>query len=43
MSKSAPNKYDEDFKKFLISLYQNGKSQPQLYKEYSISQSALGK
>ena len=43
MSKNAPNKYDEDFKKSLVSLYQNGKSQTQLCKEYGVSQSALGK
>ena len=43
MSKNSPNKYDEDFKKSLVSLYQNGKSQTQLCKEYGVSQSALGK
>ena len=37
------NKYDEDFKKSLVSLYQNGKSQTQLSKEYGVSLSALGK
>lgn len=36
-------KYDEDFKKSLVSLYQNGKTQPQPCKEYGVSQSALGK
>ena len=36
-------KYDEDFKKSLVSLHQNGKTQSQLCKEYGVSQSALGK
>ena len=36
-------KYDEDFKKSLVSLYQNGKSQTQLCKEYCVSSSALGR
>ena len=34
-------KYDEDFKKSLVSLHQNGKTQTQLCKEYGVSQSAL--
>ncbi len=36
-------KNDEDFKKSLVSLHQNGKTQAQLCKEYGVSQSALGK
>ena len=36
-------KYDEDFKKSIVALYQNGKTQTQLSKEYGISISALGK
>lgn len=36
-------KYEEDFKKSLVSLYQNGKSQTQLTKEYGVSMSALAK
>lgn len=36
-------KYDEDFKKSLVVLYQNGKSQAQLCKEYGVSSSAMGK
>lgn len=36
-------KYDDDFKKSLVSLFQNGKTQTQLCKEYGVSQSALGK
>lgn len=43
MATSNYNKYDEDFKKSLISLYQNGKPQTQLCKKYGIFQSALGK
>ena len=35
------SKYDEDFKKSLVSLYQNGKNQSQLCKEYGVSKSAL--
>ena len=37
------NSYDEDFKKSIVSLCQNGKSQTQLCKEYGISQSALSR
>lgn len=37
------NKYDDDFKKSLVSLYQNGKTQAQLSKEYGVSKSALSK
>lgn len=36
-------KYDEEFKKSLVSLYQNGKTQTQLCKEYGVSKSALAK
>lgn len=43
MSTATYHKYDEDFKKSLVALYQNGKSQTQLCKEYGVSQSALGK
>lgn len=43
MATNSPNKYDKDFKKFLVSLYHNGKTQTQLCKEYGVSQSALGK
>lgn len=41
-AKSIP-KYDEDFKNSLVSLYQNGKTQTQLCKEYGISESSIGK
>lgn len=37
------NYYDEDFKKSIVSLYHNGKSQTQLGKEYGISLSAINK
>ncbi len=43
MAVNNHTKYDEDFKKSLVSLYQNGKTQSQLCKEYGVSQSALGK
>jgi transposase len=42
MGKETP-KYEETFKKSLVTLHQNGKSQTQLCKEYGVSQSALGK
>lgn len=34
-------KYDEDFKKSLVSLHQNGKTQAQLCKEYGVSNPPL--
>ena len=37
------NRYDEDFKKSIVALYQNGKSQSQLCREYGISQNAISK
>lgn len=43
MGNNNYTKYDEDFKKPLVSLHQNGKTQSQLCKEYGVSQSALGK
>ena len=43
MATNNYNKYDEDFKKSLVSLHQNGKTQVQLCKEYGVSQSALAK
>ena len=36
-------KYDEDFKKSIVSLHQNGKSQSELSREYGISITAIGK
>ena len=43
MFKIAKNVYDEDFKRSIISLYQNGKTQTQLSKDYGISLSAINK
>lgn len=43
MSTEKRNQYDEDFKKSLVSLYHNGKTQSQLYKEYGVSQTALSR
>ena len=40
---TTQNKYDEDFKKSLVSLFHNGKTQSQLCKEYGVSKSALSK
>ena len=36
-------KYDEDFKKSIVALHQNGKSQSELSREYGISITAIGK
>ena len=36
-------KYDEEFKKNIVELHKNGKSQTQLHKEYGVSYSALSK
>ena len=36
-------KYDNEFKKSLVSMYQNGKSQSQIAREYGVSLSALGR
>ena len=36
-------KYNEEFKKSLVTLYQNGKTQAQLCREYGVSESALCK
>ena len=41
MSNQHRNRYDEDFKKSLVSLYQNDKTQSSIVKEYGISQTAL--
>jgi len=42
MAKTIP-KYDEEFKKTIVSLHQNGKSQTELSREYGVSISAVGK
>lgn len=41
MSTNKLTRYDEDFKKSLVLLRQNGKTQTQLCKEYGVSQTAL--
>ena len=40
MSKQG-TRYDEDFKRTLVDLYHNGKTQASLIKEYGVSQTAL--
>ena len=40
---SKRNHYDEDFKRTLVELYHNGKTQAMLIKEYGVSQSAITK
>ena len=42
MVEKAP-KYDETFKKSLVTLHQNGKSQTSLCKEYGVSPTALSR
>ena len=39
----ANNVYDENFKRSVVSLHQNGKTQTQLSKDYGISLSAINK
>ena len=39
----SAQKYDEDFKKSIVALYQAGKSQSQLSKEYGVSLSAVSR
>ncbi|MBU5450838.1 helix-turn-helix domain-containing protein, partial [Acetivibrio sp. MSJd-27] len=36
-------KYDENFKKSIVTLHQNGKTQTQLAKEYGISLTAISR
>ncbi|SFB23827.1 Transposase and inactivated derivatives [Acetitomaculum ruminis DSM 5522] len=36
-------RYDEDFKRTLVELYHNGKTQASLLKEYGVSQTVLTK
>ena len=38
---SKKRTYDEDFKRTLVELYHNGKTQASLIKEYGVSQTAL--
>lgn len=40
---SKRNHYDENFKRTLVELYHNGKTQTALIKEYGVSQTALSK
>lgn len=42
MSKQIP-KYDEEFKKSIVTLHQNGKNQSELSREYGVSISAISK
>ena len=42
MGKPSP-RYTEEFKKSVVSLYSNGKTQTQLCEEYGISSSALSR
>jgi len=42
MVKISP-RYDEEYKKSIVSLHQNGKSQSELSREYGISLSAISK
>lgn len=43
MSDKTYPKYSDEFKKSIVTLYQNGKSMSQLSREYGISMSALSK
>ena len=36
-------KYDEEFKKSIVMLYQSGKSQSQISKDYGVSVSAISR
>ena len=38
-----PKKYDEDFKKTIVTLHGNGKSQSELSREYGVSLSAISR
>lgn len=40
-TKNKPNKYSEEFKKTIVTLYQSGKTYSEIQKEYGISSSAL--
>ncbi|MDU8931885.1 hypothetical protein V4HA_01896 [Lactococcus cremoris] len=40
---SGFKRYDEDFKQSLVNLYQTGKTQSELCKDYGVSQTALSK
>lgn len=40
---SGFKRYDEEFKQSLVNLYQTGKTQSELCKDYGVSQTALSK
>ncbi len=40
-TKNKPNKYSEEFKKTIVTLYQSGKTYSEIQKEYGVSSSAL--
>lgn len=40
---SGFKRYDDDFKQSLVNLYQTGKTQSELCKEYGVSHSALAR
>lgn len=40
---SGFKRYDEDFKQSLVNLYQTGKTQTELCREYGVSHSALAR
>ena len=40
---SGFKRYDEDFKQSLVNLYQTGKTQSELCKDYGVSQTAFSK
>lgn len=40
---STGKRYDEEFKRTIVDLYHNGKTQASLTKEYNISQTALSR
>ena len=39
----ATKKYDEDFKKSIVTLFENGKTQSELSREYGVSLSAISR
>lgn len=40
-TRNKPNKYTEEFKKTIVTLYQSGKTYSEIQKEYGVSSSAL--
>jgi len=40
---SKQTRYDEEFKRTLVDLYHNGKTQASIVKEYGVSQTALSR